>query len=147
MELTFGEHLHKTLVERGLTKYRLWKLSGVSESLLGRIERGEREPTDEVLRKLAGVQELGVPYAQLRAWADTDLLGEERLTEVWRLSGGWLAKVEAARNEIDRLGAEKATLVRGPRTPTTESRVVELDAMLAALVRYLERIIRHAESA
>lgn len=76
----FGKRLQELIDERGITKYRLGKESGVSENLIGKIVRGERNPTDEVIAKLAPV--LGIAVSEMQAWADADRLGDDRLRAV-----------------------------------------------------------------
>jgi len=67
----------KTLREgKGLTKYRLAKLSGISETYLYRLELGEiKNPRRDTLQKLA--QGLGITLAQL--------VGETSPWETWGL--------------------------------------------------------------
>lgn len=48
-----GELLRQQRITEGLTLQELAKMSGVSPSHLGRIERGERFPSAHVLRKIA----------------------------------------------------------------------------------------------
>jgi len=47
-----GKHLKELRVSKGLTLVELGKLSGVSCSHIGRIERGERIPGSDVVGKL-----------------------------------------------------------------------------------------------
>lgn len=71
----FGEYLQSLIDARGLTKYRLAQLSGVNETLLGKIVRGDRNATDDILNKIG--PHLGVSYDELRARVDFDHLGLE----------------------------------------------------------------------
>ena len=48
-----GEIIRQRRVIRGLTLGKLGTMSGVSESHLGRVERGERFPSAHILRKIA----------------------------------------------------------------------------------------------
>lgn len=43
--MNFGEAVKKERERRGISRYRLSKMSGVSLTLLGYYERGERTPT------------------------------------------------------------------------------------------------------
>jgi len=54
-----GETIRQNRVMRGLTLQALSKMSGVSSSHLGRIERGERFPSARILRKIAKPLGLG----------------------------------------------------------------------------------------
>ncbi len=66
-----NEHLGKILKQQrvmsGLTLGQLSKMSGVSPSHLGRIERGERSPSAHILRKIA--QPLGFEESELFTFA------------------------------------------------------------------------------
>ena len=48
----FGEWLRRERTSKGLTKVQLSRLSGVSDSHIGRIEKGERIPRYDIARKL-----------------------------------------------------------------------------------------------
>ena len=61
----------------GLTKYRLFKLSGVSQPALSRIESGHNVPTDETIAMLA--PSMGVPVATMIEWANAER--SERATQ------------------------------------------------------------------
>jgi transcriptional regulator with XRE-family HTH domain len=50
----------------GMTKYRLHKLSGVSEPAVVSIANGKRRATDDVLPKFATA--LGLPEVVLKSW-------------------------------------------------------------------------------
>jgi len=64
----FGEKLRQWRESKGVTLYRLAKITGISQPNLTSIEKGRRPPSDEVLQKLADVPELEISYKQLRAW-------------------------------------------------------------------------------
>lgn len=91
MEDRFVASLRQLLEKKAWTVYRLAKESGVSEGHLRNILSGKREPTDEVLAKLAPALEAS--FDQLKAWADADRLGDEGLA---RLRKYVLAKQEEA---------------------------------------------------
>ena len=55
----FGKELRLRRLTRELTMVRLGKLSGVSPSHIGRIERGERAPSYEIAMKLKRALEEG----------------------------------------------------------------------------------------
>lgn len=133
---TFGQRLQRLIDERGSTKYRLGKESGVQQDLIGKIVRGDRSATDEVLAKLAPA--LGVPYDQLKAWARADGMGEEEERYLWQDTASPLVRIEAAAREVQRLGDEKLALVQGPKTPRAVKRAGEIDALLLALENLLE---------
>ena len=44
----------------GYTKYRLAKLSGVSQSFIGKIEKGTENPSSETLEKLANALKISI---------------------------------------------------------------------------------------
>lgn len=54
----------------GLTKYKLAKDSGVSESLIGKIEMGKTVPEEETLKKVS--PHLRVPLVALLDWAQEE---------------------------------------------------------------------------
>ena len=66
----FADQLRSAREARGVSKYRLAQLSGVSESLLSRFELGKRIPGLDAIAKLA--EALGVPFADLKTAADHD---------------------------------------------------------------------------
>ena len=80
MKRTFAERLGQLMTEKGLTAYRVSKETEVSEGHLSNMLKGRRPPTDEVLSKLAPV--LGVPFDELKAWANADKLGAEELAAI-----------------------------------------------------------------
>ena len=53
-ERTIGQELGEFRRARGVSAYRLSAESGVSESAIGEIERGKRDPYASTLAKLAG---------------------------------------------------------------------------------------------
>lgn len=61
---TIADRLARKMNERGLTQYRLWKLSGVSQPTIKRILDGEsREPDKSTVERLA--KALGTSYLEL----------------------------------------------------------------------------------
>ena len=56
-------NLRKLRVERGVSQERLAHETGVDRSYVGGLERGEENPTVDVLDRLAG--HLGAPLAKL----------------------------------------------------------------------------------
>lgn len=58
-----GRRLRELRLQKGYTLDRLADLAGISSSYLWRLEKGERQPSEEVLRCLAG--HLGVDYYSL----------------------------------------------------------------------------------
>lgn len=66
----FGDHLHELLQRRGPEGTQAWlsKRSGIDQSLISRIIRGEREATAETLQALATA--LGTDVASLIAGTD-----------------------------------------------------------------------------
>ncbi|SHF31065.1 Transcriptional regulator, contains XRE-family HTH domain [Thermoanaerobacter uzonensis DSM 18761] len=61
--MTIGEYIKKIREEKNLSLNQLALYSGVSAAHLSRIERGLREPSPEVLRKIAAA--LKVSYEEL----------------------------------------------------------------------------------
>lgn len=51
----FGEHLFNLRMEKGLTLAKVGKLVGISTNYVGELERGKKEASDEVIRKIAEV--------------------------------------------------------------------------------------------
>lgn len=90
---TIADRIKERMAELGLTAYRVAKDSGIATSNLSEMLSGKKHPTSAVLTKLAPV--LGIPLTQLQAWADEDLLGEERLGGLSEYVLGKRAKAEA----------------------------------------------------
>jgi transcriptional regulator with XRE-family HTH domain len=53
LDMSFAERLRRLRLERGLTWYRLAKLSGVTKQGLAKLERPGSDPRLSTLRKLA----------------------------------------------------------------------------------------------
>lgn len=62
--------LHAARLARGLSPAALAELSGVSRAMIGKIERGEAQPTAALLGRLAGA--LGMTLSELVARAEQD---------------------------------------------------------------------------
>jgi transcriptional regulator with XRE-family HTH domain len=96
--VSFAEKFQRALASAGLTKYALAKASGVSESQLGKVERGDVVPTDENLVKLA--PHLRVSAQQLIDWANEHrarrTIGDEAFERIIALHGGRVHQVEEA---------------------------------------------------
>lgn len=60
--------------EHGWTKRTLAQLAGVSDSMIGLVERGEADLTPATLARVAGA--LGVDAALLMEWPDPIAVGE-----------------------------------------------------------------------
>lgn len=80
----FAARLMQQLKEKQMTKYRLAKLSGVSESVLIKISNNQRRATDDVLRKIAAVPDFGVNYDTLCGWRALDELSDDALLAAFR---------------------------------------------------------------
>lgn len=79
-EPSFGSRLTAAREAKGITKYRLAKLIGMSQAYVGQLEAGAYKPSDETVARLAPV--LDVPMDEMQAWADADRLGEDRVKAV-----------------------------------------------------------------
>ena len=66
-----GVNVRRLRVERDVSQERLAFDSGVDRSYLGGVERGEENPTVDILDRLAAT--LAVPVAELFAVRGTDL--------------------------------------------------------------------------
>lgn len=64
MELrkAFGDQLFKLRMSKGYSLSEVGKKVGISTNYVGELERGVKEPSDEVVRKLANVY--GIPEEQ-----------------------------------------------------------------------------------
>lgn len=82
----FGERLEAHLASIGMTKYRLYKESGVSESNVNNICKSRRRPTDRILSKFAKSQSLGLSYNQLLAWRALDDYAPDVLDEALNIA-------------------------------------------------------------
>jgi transcriptional regulator with XRE-family HTH domain len=76
-EETVGQRVRRLRLARGLSQRQLAVPAGVSHSYISRIEHGNREPTLEVLRKLA--RRLGVPLDYLETGAPVPAAAEREL--------------------------------------------------------------------
>ncbi len=73
----FSDFMTEHLKKHGMTKYRLSKESGVSESLVINVVNGKRRPTDEVIQRFASVEALGLSEATLKTWRVVDEIDPE----------------------------------------------------------------------
>lgn len=76
----FGELLKASRESKGLSGYRVSAEAGIDRGLYAKIETGQRQPTDDVLTKLAPVLE--IPLDELRAWAEADRIQEQRVAKM-----------------------------------------------------------------
>lgn len=72
-------------------------------------------------------------------------MGLEEIQYLWKDAAGPVVRMEAAKDEVERLAAEKKALVSGERTPEAEQRVDEIDALLQALHDYMQREVSALE--
>jgi transcriptional regulator with XRE-family HTH domain len=72
-----GLNVRRLRVERNMSQERLAYDSSVDRSYLGGMERGESNPTVDVLDRLA--ETLGVPLAELFAEVENDAVGSHGL--------------------------------------------------------------------
>lgn len=130
---TLGERLQSVRKRRGLTQRELAKLSGVSFSLVSKIEQGELSDTRlETLRRLASA--LKVPTAELIVRDDVDDAQPETVTH-WR-------PVRDALNGIYGEQPDEAPTVQGVDAALTAAMPMfqgnqysELGTVLPALLR------------
>lgn len=59
---TFGERLRSLRVQRGLTQKEFGKWFQLSESAIGMYERDQREPSLELVRRMADYFEVSIDY-------------------------------------------------------------------------------------
>ena len=84
--MNIGEYIKKIREEKGLSINQLALYSDVSAAHISRIERGLREPSPEILKKLS--QALKVPYEELMAAAgyldeieQNNIVAEQKIAE------------------------------------------------------------------
>jgi transcriptional regulator with XRE-family HTH domain len=68
MSTSFSDELRAWRKSRKISMYELAKRIGVSESNLCSIEKGRRPASEDVLRRIASYEPLGITFEQLRAW-------------------------------------------------------------------------------
>jgi transcriptional regulator with XRE-family HTH domain len=54
-KIEFGKQLFELRMKRGLTLTEFGKLVGISANYAGELERGKKEASDEIIRKIANV--------------------------------------------------------------------------------------------
>ena len=74
-----AENLKKLREERKLSLDNLAKLSGVSKSMLGQIERGEVNPTVTIVWKIANGLKISFTQLMSRPELDIELVNKEEL--------------------------------------------------------------------
>lgn len=76
---TFGERLRELRKSKGISQERLAEMIDYQRTNLVNIELGKKKASEEVLKKLADVKELGVPLELLKAWQMIDAFGPETI--------------------------------------------------------------------
>lgn len=106
---TFGSKLRRMRAARGLTTKRLAELAGVPPSYLTQIQKGNREPPDDLVARLARVLALGSHEAsELRR-----VLKKERILRAINKSGAETAAAHPRRrNSGDRRRRVRRVRVR-----------------------------------
>ena len=134
MAQELGARLRAIRESKGLTRYKLGRVSDVSETYIYRIERGEmKHPRSDTLQKLA--QGLGIPVAQL--------IGEVAPVATWQLVEQSLKAYIPVYNEV-RVGEDM-----GPIDYMALTRVATPPATLRAYrvaSLYLEPEIRAGDT-
>ena len=74
--------LEQALEVAGMTKYRLAKLTGISQVQIGRLASGERDATPDAVQAIA--PHLGLSVEEMQAWADADRLGDQGIERLER---------------------------------------------------------------
>lgn len=77
--VTFGEKLRNLRLEKGLTLFALSTASGLRESTIYNIEKGNRPASEDNMRKLASVPALDITYEKLRVWQVLEKASKEDL--------------------------------------------------------------------
>lgn len=65
---TFGERLRALRESKGISQERLAEMINYARTNIAGIEAGRRPASDEVLRRIAGIKDLGISFDQLKAW-------------------------------------------------------------------------------
>lgn len=68
----FGERLKEALAAKGISQYRLFKLSGVPESSISKIIKTGKRPTDEIIKKFQSVETIGLSEEVMLEWRMVD---------------------------------------------------------------------------
>lgn len=88
--MEFGEWVRMKREEVGLSMNQLAKRSGLSEKYIRLLERGERRPKVETLKKLA--LGLGVPFEEVAEAAGVSVVRARRVPVLpWPSTGRWAA--------------------------------------------------------
>lgn len=64
----FGERFKKWRQTKGVSAYRIAKLTGVNPSFISNIEANRRPMSEAFMRKLAAIPELDISFELLQAW-------------------------------------------------------------------------------
>ena len=100
MSLTFGERLRKIREEKHITQTELSRISGVHNVNLSRYERGQQNPTADVLKRIAEALEISVGHLIEGA---PDAVPASRLED---------SELRAQLEEIERLPEEEKVTVK-----------------------------------
>lgn len=101
----FGERLRNLREAKQITTWAVEKRTGVSRANLSSIEKGRRPASDDVLQKLASIEELGVTYEQLLAWKRLDgaTLEEKKAIAREFLASATKEEIEFLKQELEKM--------------------------------------------
>jgi transcriptional regulator with XRE-family HTH domain len=78
---TFGQRLKKWREQQNVSGWQIEKVTGIPRQNLSQIESGKRGPSEDVLEKLASIQELNLDINTMKAWLAIDAYGQDVLLQ------------------------------------------------------------------
>ena len=78
---TFGQRLKKWREQQNVSGWQIEKITGIPRQNLSQIESGKRGPSEDVLEKLASIQELNLDINTMKAWLAIDAYGQDVLLQ------------------------------------------------------------------
>lgn len=79
----FAENLKKWRKDNNVSGWRIEKLSGLKDFRMrvSAVETGKKPPTDDFIKKLSSINELGLSYPELLSWKLIEEYGEDVFKE------------------------------------------------------------------
>lgn len=82
----FSDSLEAAFERSKLTSYKVSLEAKIDQSLMHRVLKGQRKPSEEFLQKLSLVKELGLSYPELLSWKLIDEYGEDVIKEALKIT-------------------------------------------------------------
>lgn len=84
--MKFNQILTELMEARGISAYKIWKETGISQSIIGKWKSGEKEPTSEYLQKMADYFGVTTDYLLGNKKSPADMTIDEAKKEIYEIA-------------------------------------------------------------